>query len=366
VDVLAKAWIPAWANQRLGSFGQRDPLIGLDIGSQAIKLVQLRAKHEKWHLQYCGIKSLPWPTVEEDGENSEMAIEDAIRKLVRDGHLHQTHVACSISGPSVMVKSIQVPIMTASELEEHLGWEMDQYIPSDASDIYWDYHIVDSGRREASEGMMSVLLVAAKKEAVHKRVELIQRSGLNPIVVDVDPLALSNMYAFNYEDGDLKRILLIHVSPSGVGMNVINEGIPVFIREIEVGGDGYRDLMEQSVRNPLEEKLTVNAAYSSDSSDTLLKEVYREVSKEVKKTIEYCCDMVPPHQIQKLFLGGGYARVPGLATTIEAEVNLPLEFIDPFKKLDVPSNLRGRELFQSFDLLGGVAIGLALRGIDDG
>jgi type IV pilus assembly protein PilM len=149
-------------------------------------------------------------------------------------------------------------------------------------------------------------------------------------------------------------------------MNVINEGIPVFIREIEVGGDGYRDLMEQSVRNPLEEKLTVNAAYSSDSSDTLLKEVYREVSKEVKKTIEYCCDMVPPHQIQKLFLGGGYARVPGLATTIEAEVNLPLEFIDPFKKLDVPSNLRGRELFQSFDLLGGVAIGLALRGIDDG
>lgn len=350
----------------LRSFCQRDPLIGLDIGSQTIKLVQLTSKHGKWHLQYCGVKSLPWPTSEEDGENSDRAKEDAIRELVRESHLHQTRVACSIRGPSVMVKSIQVPIMTASELEEHLGWEMDQYIPSDVRDIYWDYHIPDHGHREASEVMMSVLLVAVKKEAVHKRVKLIQRSGLNPSVVDVDTLALSNMYAFNYEDGDPNRILLIHVSPSGVGMNVMNQGIPIFMREIEVGGDGYRDLMEHTVRNAQKEGLSVDAGSSSDSSEILLKEVYREVSKEVKKTIEYCCDMVPQHEIQKLFLCGGYAKVPGLAKTIEAEVNLPLEFMDPFKKLDGLSNLKGRESIQSLDLLGGVAIGLALRGIDDG
>jgi len=264
-----------------------------------------------------------------------------------------------------MVKSIQVPIMTASELEEHLGWEMDQYIPSDVRDIYWDYHIPDRGHLEASEAMMSVLLVAAKKEAVHKRVELLQRSGLHPIVVDVDNLALSNMYAFNYEGCDPKRILLIHVSPSGVGMIVMNEGNPIFMREIEIGGDGYRDPMEHTARYPWIEKLSVDAAHSSDSPEILLKEVYREVSKEVKKTIEYCCDMVPPHQIQKLFLCGGYARLPGLAKTIEAEVNLPLEFIDPFKKLDVHPDLKGRESLQSFGLLGGVAIGLALRGIED-
>jgi type IV pilus assembly protein PilM len=269
-------------------------------------------------------------------------------------------------GPSVMVKSIQVPVMTALELEEHLGWEMDQYIPSDASDIYWDYHIVDPVRRETTEAIMSVLLVAVKKEAVHKRVELIQRSGLNPIVIDVDPLALSNMYAFNYEDGDFSRILLIQVSPSGVGMNVMNKGIPVFMREMEVGGERFRDLMEQTVGNPLEEKLTVHATPSPDFSEILLKEVYGEVSREVKKTIEYCSDMVPPQQIQKLFLGGGYARIPGLATTIEAEVDLPLEFIHPFKKLGVHSSLKGGELIQSFDLLGGVAIGLALRGINTG
>ncbi len=291
-----------------------------------------------------------------------MAIEDAIRELVREGHLLQTNVACSIRGPSVMVKSIQVPLMTASELDEHLRWEMDQYIPSDVRDIYWDYHIPNLGHRNIPEAMMSVLLVAVKKETVHKRVELIQRSGLNPIVVDVDALALCNFYAFNYKHDGPHNILLIHVSPSGVGMSVMNEGVPVFMREIEVGGDGYRDLMEHTVRNSLKEKLCGDAAHSAESSEIRLKEVYREVSKEVNNTIEYCSDMDPPYSIQKLFLCGGYAGVPGFAKTLEAEVNLPLAFIDPCKKLDVHSNVEGRESIQRIDLLSGVAIGLALRG----
>ena len=265
-----------------------------------------------------------------------------------------------------MIKSIQVPIMTVSELKEHLGWEMDQYIPSEVRDIYWDFHIPNRGHRETSELMMSVLLVAVKKESVHRRVELIQRSGLNPVVMDVDILALSNLFAFNYEDHDPHKILLIHVSPSGACMSVMNDGNPIFIREMEVGGDEYRDLMELTVRNPRKENSFGDVAPGTDSLEFLLKEVYREISNEVKKIIEYCCDMDPPHQIGKLFLNGGYAGAPGLAKTIEAELNLPLEFLDPLKKLDLHSNLNGGEAIRSVDLLSGVGIGLALRGIEDG
>ncbi len=366
VGLLSKRWLFSRAGQLLRSSGQCGPRMGLDIGSQTIKWVQLTSKGGKGHLQYCGMKSLPWPGREGDGANSEMAVEEAIRHLVREGHLPQLHVACSIRGPSVMVKAIRLPIMTASELEEHLEWEMDQYIPSDVRDIYWDYHIGDVGHRELSDRMMSVVLVAVKKEAVHKRVELIQRTGLNPLVMETDTIALSNMYAFNYDDESSERILLIGVSPSGVDMNVINDGIPVFMREIEVGGDGYRNLMEHILRNSPKEEPNVNVDDRSDFSEISLKMILREVSKEVKKTIEYCCDMVPPVPIQKLFLGGGYARVPGLAKTIEAEVKLPLEFINPFKKIKFLSNLKRQRSIQNFDALGGVAIGLALRGMDNG
>ena len=295
-----------------------------------------------------------------------MAIEDAIRDLVREGHLLQTKVACSIRGPSVMVKSIQVPIMTASELDEHLRLEMDQYIPSDVREIYWDYQIANLWHRKTSEEMMSVLLVAVKKDSVHKLVELIQRSGLNPVIVDVDTLALSNLYAFNYENDGPHNILLIQLSPSGVGMSVMNQGFPIFMREFEVGGDGYRDLMEHTIRNSLKEKQCGGVVHSSESSEIRLKKVYGEVSKEVNNTIAFCCDMDPPLKIQKLFLCGGYAGAPGFTKTLEAEVNLPLEFIDPWKKLEGHPNLMDRELIQSVDLLSGVAIGLALRGTSNG
>jgi len=339
--------------------------MGLDIGSQTITLVQLKSKQGRWQLHHCGMKSLPLLTNEEDGVEGELALEDALRGLVQESHIHQTHVACSIRGPSVMVKSIQVPMMTATELEEHLEWEMDQYIPADVSEIYWDYHIPNTCYQEDSKAMMSVLLVAARKKAVHKRTELLQRVGLDPMVMDVDVLALCNMYAFNYEDRGPKGALLINMSPCGVGMVVLSEGDPIYMREFEVGGEGFRDLLEQRFGNPLTERLDDDATNCSESQEVWLKEVYREVSREVKKTIEYCCDLSSPHQIEKLFLCGGYAGLPGLARTVEAEVNIPLEFISPFQKLEVLSGWKSRESLQRFGLLAGVAIGLAVRGIDD-
>ena len=354
--------MPIWRRQTLRLLNQPDPLIGLDIGSQTIKVAQLLPKRGNWHLQNCGVKSLPWPAREEEGEGSEMAIEVAIRELVQEGALTRNQVACSIKGPSVMVKYIQVPNMTGPELGEHLGWEMDQYIPSDVNNIHWDYQIVDHGNQEASNGLMSVLLVAVKKEAVQKRVELIQRSGLQPVVMDVDAIALSNMYAFNYDSGDSEEVLLVHVSPSGVDMSVIKAGIPIFMREIEVWGDEYKNLMERIVRNGQTDKSSVDPVDLSDFSERILK----EISKEVNKIIEYCLDMVPPLQIQKLFLGGGYSRIPGLAKTLEVEVDRPLELINPLKKLDVLSKLKGRDSIRNFKSLGGVAIGLALRAFDDG
>ena len=293
-----------------------------------------------------------------------MALEASIRALFQDCRILQTQVACSIRGPSVMAKFIRVPLMTASELEEHLELEMDHYLPSDGSDIDWDYHIPDRRRSAAPGTMMAVLLVAAKKEAVRQRVKLLQRTGLEPTVVDVDNLALVNMYTYNYSDNEPKGGLLINVSPGGVGMIVMHNGHPAFMREIAVGGEGYRDLMEETWRNHLQGAPTDVVSPGSDSQERLLSEVYRDVSKEVKKTIEYCCDMVPQDGIQKLFLCGGYAGLPRLASAIGGEVNLPLEFIDPFKKIEVPPDLPGRESLQSVGLLAGVAMGLAIRGMD--
>lgn len=289
---------------------------------------------------------------------------DGITELVREGQIHHTQVACSIRGPLVMVKSIQVPRMTTTELEEHLEWDMDQYMAADVTEIHWDYCIADSCHQEASGAMMSVLLVAAKKEAVVRRKELLQRAGLDPIVVDVDHLALSNMHAFNSGDGDPKGALLISASPSGIGMIVVDDGYPIYVRDVEVGRESYRTLYDQSCRNPLDGTLSIDGGYGAESQRILLNDIYREVSVEVRKTIDYCGQMVPHHPIERLYLCGGYAGLPSLAKTIEAEVSVPIEFLNPFKKLKPPPELHCPDDLQRIGSLAGVAIGLALRGMD--
>ena len=143
MEFFAKFLNTLWEGNRFRLFRPADSLVGLDIGTQTITLVQLKLRHGRWQLHFGGMKSLSQHSKEKGGVDVELAREEAIRNLLQEGHIHQPHVACSIGGPSVMVKFIQVPMMKASELEEHLELELDQYIPADESEIYWDYHITE-------------------------------------------------------------------------------------------------------------------------------------------------------------------------------------------------------------------------------
>ena len=108
--------------------------------------------------------------------------------------------------------------MSLTELEGHMALEVDRYLPADATELYWDYHTPSIGEKTGITPTMSVLLVAAKKEEVHKRINILQSAGLDPLVVDVDALALSNMFTLNYPDQAQNGALLISISPSGLGM----------------------------------------------------------------------------------------------------------------------------------------------------
>ena len=351
--------------QYLPSLGA-DPLLGIDIGSQTVKLIQLTNKNGRCRLKYAGVRSLPLGSGESGGTNVERGLEEAIRELVEECHIQQTKVACSLNGPAVIVKSIQVPRMTDEELDEHLHWEMDHYISSDVSEVNWDYHSLDLGHQTPSGMRMSVLLVAARKEAVKRRTDILHRVGLNPIVMSVDNLALGNMYAFNYHRSNPPSAMLVNVSPSGLGMIVVSKGYPIYMREVECVSDEYRVLVERASNVPLNKWPSVDKSAVFGTLGCPLPEVNQEVLQEVKKTFEFCGDLDPQCQVEKLFLCGGYAGLPGLSKAMETELMRPLEHIDPFKNIEIPSEWESQNFFEGFKSLAGVAIGLGLYGIDDG
>ena len=361
-----KPYKPFWAGTFPRSLQPSKPLIGLDIGWHSIKLVQLQLINERYHVQCYGVKSLPQPTSDGCLFESRSGLEETIRSLFRENGINDTQVACSVRGPAVIVKTIQVPTMSETELEEHMELEIDQYLPSDVTELYWDYHIQNFGEKTGITRTMSVLLVAAKKEEVHKRIDLLQNAGLDPLVVDVDALALSNMFTLNYHDQAQNGALLVSISPSGLGMVLMYEKNPLYLREISIGGEWYRDLLEESFRVLTNTKEIAEVeSCSPRSQEILLNEVCAEIKQEVKKTIEYCSDTILDHQIETVFLCGGYAAVPGLVEHFEAEVKLPVETVDPFRTLEFSAGSSPFPSLRNMTSVAGVAVGLALRGIGD-
>ena len=179
----------------MGLFSKSDHVIGLDIGSSAVKLLELtrEKKETTWRLSNFGMVKLPPEAIVDGAVMNTNVVVDAIRELVARHKIKTKEVCTSVSGHSVIIKRINLPVMTPEELEESIHWEAEQYIPFDIQDVNIDLQILDSEGDEA--GQMEVLLVAARKELVNEYVSLIQEAGLNPSIIDVDAFAVDAAYA---------------------------------------------------------------------------------------------------------------------------------------------------------------------------
>ncbi len=138
-------------------------LVGVDIGSSSIKVCQLKSADKGFKLLSAAVEPLPPQTIVDGNVMNSAAIVDALRKIFTEQKIQQKNVALSVSGHSVIIKKITVPLMTPDELEEQFQWEAEQHIPFDINDVQVDHQIL---RKRPDQGLMDILLVAARKEEV--------------------------------------------------------------------------------------------------------------------------------------------------------------------------------------------------------
>src|SRR5881296_4360500 len=173
-------------------------VVGLDIGSSAVKAVELKPSGKGYKVTAVGIEPVPPDSIVDGAIIDGTAVADAIRRLFENKAFKTKEVAASLSGNAVIVKKISLPVMTEAELAESIYWEAEQYIPFDIQDVNLDYQILDAGTGEEGKGTMDVLLVAAKKEKIADYTGVISQAGRVPVVVDVDAFAMQNAYEINY------------------------------------------------------------------------------------------------------------------------------------------------------------------------
>ena len=151
-------------------------------------------------------------------------------------------VATSISGHSVIVKKIALPVQSDEDLAESIRWEAEQYIPFDIADVNLDYQVLGEN---ATTGNLDVLLVAVKKEKITDHTSVITMAGKNPVVVDVDAFALQNAYEVNYEPATRTTVALLDIGASIMTINIVAGTDFLFTRDVGVGGHQYTDFIQK-------------------------------------------------------------------------------------------------------------------------
>src|SRR5215471_4303362 len=218
-------------------FKKLKPVVGLDIGSSAVKAVELKAAGKGFKVAAFAVQPVPPDSIVDGAIIDGAAVADAIKRLFESKAFKTKEVAASLSGNAVIVKKINLPVMTEAELSESIYWEAEQYIPFDIQDVNLDYQILNPGTSGEAQGTMEVLLVAAKKEKIADYTGVISQAGRTPVIVDVDAFALQNAYETNYGLEAESVVVLLNAGASAININILTGDQSVFTRDISIGGN---------------------------------------------------------------------------------------------------------------------------------
>jgi type IV pilus assembly protein PilM len=350
--------------------GKSKAIVGLDIGSSAVKAIELKAAGKGFKVVAFAIQPVPPDSIVDGAIIDGAAVADAIRRVFENKAFKTKEVAASLSGNAVIVKKINLPVMTEAELAESIYWEAEQYIPFDIQDVNLDYQILNAGVGAESAGTMDVLLVAAKKEKIADYTGVISQAGRVPVVVDVDAFALQNAYEMNYGLEPDAVVVLLNAGASAININILTGDQSLFTRDISIGGNAYTEAVQKELNLPFdsaEQAKRGEAVEGVNAEDVtpVLHAMTENVLLEIQKTFDFFKATATSDRIDKIVLSGGASRVDGFAVALQERFSTAVESFDPFKTIAFDAQKLGIVDAEALIPTVAVAVGLALRRVGD-
>ena len=346
---------------------KRKPLVGLDIGSSSVKAVELSRSKKGYQLTGFACESLG-PDVVVDGAIMDApAMAASIRETLAAGKFKPKGVATGVSGHSVIVKRVVVPAASPDEVEASLQLDAEQYIPFEISDVHLDYQLVGPSMTAGDEPGMEVVLVAAKRDKIQNHTNVIGMAGRSPEVVDIDAFALQNAFEANYLVDEDATVALLNIGASLMNINITKGGMPLFIRDVSVGGNQYTDILQKELQLSFQEaedlKLGKNGGSEAEMVQPLLESITDMICTEVQKTFDFFHETYPGEIINHVFISGGTSHMHGLASKIQQTFGYPTDVLNPFRSIEMGPKVNAAEVTSLGPALA-IAVGLALRGVD--
>jgi type IV pilus assembly protein PilM len=354
----------------MGLFSKKKGLVGVDIGSSAVKAVELKIggkRNDEYQLVNIGMEALPPEAIVDGAIMDSGAVIDSIQRLFQENRIKTTDVTTGVSGNAVIVKKISLPQMSSEELAESIHWEAEQYIPFDIQDVALDYEVIEGG---GSGGNMDVLLVAVKKDKIGEYTSALTQAGRSPLIVDVDVFALQNCYEMNYGVDPGRVVALLNIGAAIMNVNVVKGGVSVFNRDIGAGGNQYTDAIQKELNLSFEqaEALKKGEQVEGTSAEALrpiLHSVSENIAMEIQKTFDFFRATSQEDRIDQIYMSGGTSKIPGLRELLAERFGAPVEMLNPFLNVRYSEKEFNPEVLEDLAPSAAIAVGLAVRRVGD-
>lgn len=341
----------------MGLFGRKKSLLGLDIGSSAVKAVELTRVGQSVVITGMGKADVESP------EN----VGDAINAALREGGIKTKRCCSSVSGRSVIHRQVPMMSIPDAELKQAMEYEADKYIPFDVTEVQLDAQRLkesEGEEQQATTGQMKVLLVAAKKTLIEEHINLLQSVGLSPVVVDVDFLSLGNAFELRnlmlgINDNEVRA--LVDIGASKTDINIMRGNISCFQREIFMAGNDLTDAVAKRFgEDPKDvEKMKKDPGGALESMQDAMLPVLEDIGSEIRLSFDYH-ENQHDQEVKEVYISGGSVLFPGIDTMLQQIFNLPIKVWDPTEGLEVTGfNPGGMGATTNSDMA--IALGLASR-----
>lgn len=348
-------------------FGKRKKqVVGCDIGSSAIKIVELRPlKNGEFQLLHSAAAELSPEAIVDGAIMDSSLVVDALSRLIAENGIKNQSFGGSLSGHSVIIKKIQLPAMSEAELTESIQWEAEQYIPFDINDVNLDYEVLD----DSGADTMDVLLVAVKKDRIADFTSVVTQAGKEPVLVDVDVFSLQNAFEANYGHSD-ETVALVNVGASVMNINVLHAGSSIFWRDVAFGGNQYTEAIQRELNLPREdaERLKLGERVGEHSLQSILgvlNSVSEDLAAELQKTIDFFVATSSVDQLDRVVLAGGSAQVLNLDEVLRERFQVEVEIMNPFRSIRYSESDFDPEWINRHAPSMAIAVGLAVRMVGD-
>ncbi len=337
-------------------FGRGRTVVGLDIGSGFVKLALV--DHGGDRPEVCGVAIRPTPPgAVVDGEVIEpRRVANTVRELMDEAGFRSRNIVAALGGHDVFIKKVELPRMNEAEARRAIRREAERHVPFDLEEVRLDFQILPPRDTTAH---MEALLVAAKRERVDDRVALLADAGIRATTMDVEAFALHNAFVHNYPETADGVVALVNVGRDVTNLNVIEEGVPVLVKDLPLGSRKVAESLQREFR--LTEEQAEQVLQGHQPLQGVQRVVADGVALGIRRAAAYLGGRRSGAGVGRIFLSGGGACMPGMAEALADRVQVETRLVNPFERVPLRQEARGRRIVASAAPMLFLPVGLALR-----